>query len=258
MKLSDEDSNMLGLSSREKRILSALTKPLSPVKISSETNIPRTTINYILKQLVKRKLVQMTKLGKRNQYTATQEIDIRSEKKSVHLKVSDQSEFYIHIGIEDVIRAFYRIAQSNKNERVRAIQPNKSWKLVHLKLTPDQLISFNHAIIENKIIVDAVVQDNAYTLYRDELKLKKIVRNDVAKSLMNRMADYTTVPYRWFDYNAEIWIYSQTVFFINWDKCIGIEITNSDIMNIIKDMYEFVKAGGNKLDHNKAMQELLN
>lgn len=71
------------------------------------------------------------------------------------------------------------------------------------------------------------------------------------------MADYTVFPDNFFNHETEIWIFKTTTLIINWYEEVAIEITNAHMTKFFKDMFEFVKAGGRKLDHNKAIRELL-
>ena len=71
------------------------------------------------------------------------------------------------------------------------------------------------------------------------------------------MADYTVFSDEFFNYDAEIWIFKTTTLIINWKEEVAIEITNANMTGFLKDMFEFVKVGGSKLDHNKAMRDLL-
>ncbi len=179
------------------------------------------------------------------------------ERKGAQVKVSKASEFNVHVGLAEILPAHARIVSMNPKERVCAIQPNKSWMNLHKKLSPAQLISFNTAIRENNIIIEAVLQENVYKLYTAFFKKNPDMLREIAESFTDRMADYTLLPEEFLDYHTELWLFKTTVLFINWEEEVAIEIQNPDIMHFVKDMFEIIKRGGKKVDHNKAMRELL-
>jgi hypothetical protein len=118
-------------------------------------------------------------------------------------------------------------------------------------------VEFNEAIKKNNIILDGMLNKSAYNAYREEIKSNPKKHADAVKSLEGRMADYTVFPDEFFNYDSEIWIFKTTTLIINWHEEVAIEITNANMTGFLKDMFEFVKAGGSKLDHNKAIRELL-
>jgi len=263
--------DILGLSETEMKILEVLSTARGVQEIANLTEISRTGVNYCLKILRGKNLVFVVKQGKRRLYvgavpsqvssklqSAIDELTLASgDKKGARVKASKTSEFIIYSGIREIIPAHERIASMNKDERIRAIQPNKSWMNVHKKLGPRQLTRFNNAIKENGIIIDGILQADAYRKYGEFFRHDQESLDEVARSFSDRMADYTTVSEKFFNYNAEIWIYTDTVFIINWQEEVAIEIRNPDIMNFFRDMYEIVKESGQKIDHNQMMREIV-
>ena len=71
------------------------------------------------------------------------------------------------------------------------------------------------------------------------------------------MADYTLVPSEFFNVYSEIWIFSTTVIIINWHDEVAMEITNNQMMSFLRDMFEFVKIGGKKINHEEKLREML-
>jgi hypothetical protein len=181
-----------------------------------------------------------------------------SERKSVQIRLSKESQFTIHVGLPEVIDAYSRIASANKSTRIKAIQSNKSWNTIVEKLAPEQLIQFNKSVIDNDLIIDGILQDNYYDQYAEYLRHNpQEISTDTAKSLTGRMADYTLVPKQYFDVYSEIWIFNTTVIIINWYEEVAIEIINPEMMSFLRDMFEFVKLGGKKVNHEEAMRKVL-
>ena len=271
MKWGTESLNMLGLNETEVFVLDALTIAKSIFTISKETKLSRAGIKYCLEGLMQKGLVTSLKHGKRKLYIAITDLELRQKlqemtdslliengsKKGVRIKTSVQNEFIVHVGVSEIIPAYERIASVSKGERVKAIQSSKSWKDLLDKVSSKELIRFNNAIIDNQIIADGILQRNAYKLYGQLLQKDPQRLKESAKSLIGRMADYTFVPEQFFDQHAEIWIFKTTTLIVNWNEEVAVEITNANMTSFLRDMFEFVKVGGSKVDHNRAMKELL-
>jgi predicted transcriptional regulator len=260
---------ILGLSETEILILESLLEYRNVQKIAKHKELSRTGINYVLKNLIKKGLVFKKRVGKRNFYIAVSEnellkildqtnSEIRGEnKKGVKVKISKQDEFVVHVGINEIVPAYERIAFENKNERIRAIQHHKSWLDILKKLSGEQLANFNRAIIKNHLILDGMLNESAYEDYRKEIKENPEKNKEVIKSLEGRMADYTVFPDNVFNFHSEIWIFNSTTLMINWNEEVAIEITNENMTSFLKDMFEFVKMSGKKIDHNKMLKEII-
>jgi sugar-specific transcriptional regulator TrmB len=238
--------------------------------IAQESKVSRTGVNHVLKSLIRKGFVEFELVSKRRRYcaisqeqlitkikSALDQVDIRAKnKKGVRVKISQEDEFTIHVGAKEIIPAYRRIASENKNERVRAIQHHRSWNELIKKISPEQLVEFNEQIKKNHLIVDGMLNRSAYKAYKEEIKSEPRKNKSAIKSLEGRMADYTVFADEFFNYDAEIWIFKTTTLIINWHEEVAIEIINANMTWFLKDMFEFVKAGGSKLDHNQAMKEL--
>lgn len=272
MNWSNKSLSFLGLNETEIKILDVLSIALNHQDIAHAASIPRTTAAFITKNLMKKGLVLPVMHGKRFRYIALTEEQLSMrleqmlgemkstarERKGVQIRLSKESQFSIHIGTKEVIQAYLRIATANKDTRIKAIQGSKSWGSLLTKLSSDELIKFNQAVKDNKIIVDGIIGDNSYDDYREYLKMEAGANvKKAAESLTGRMADYTTVSKEFFDVYSEIWIFNTTVIIINWNEEIAVEITNREIMTFLRDMFEFVKVGGKKVNHEATMREVL-
>lgn len=272
MNWSNKSLTFLALGEEEIKILDSLRVVKSHKEISQETKIPRTTVAFITKKLIKKGLILPIKHGKRFLYISLNEEQLTAkiqqtlgemkttanERKGAQIRISKESQFTIHVGIKEVIEAYSRIASINKDTRIKAIQGYKSWITIVEKLTPKELTKFNQLIIDNNLIIEGILQENQYVLYSNYLKEHPQSANtDTAKSLTGRMADYTAVPPNFFDVYSEIWIFRTTAIIINWKEEVAIEITNQEMMVFLRDMFEFVKMGGKKVNHEEEMKKVL-
>jgi len=271
MNWSDISLRVLGLTPTEKAILEVLKTAKSIPEIVERTRLSRTGVNYCLKALYHKDLISSIKHGKRKLYIAVtwkelagklqhtiDDVQIENkDKKGLRIRTSLENEFIIHIGLKEIIPAYERIASMNKDERVKAIQHHRSYNELLEKITPKQLIRFNQAIIKNKIILDASLNSGAYKDYYEEIRRDPKKYQETVKSLEGRMADYTTFPDKFFNYDAEIWFFKTTTLVINWKEEVAIEITNHNMTGFLKDMFEFVKMSTQKIDHNQMMRNIL-
>lgn len=264
--------SLLGLNEKEVKILEALKTTKSHQEVATEINIPRTTTAFTIKNLVNKGLVLPVEYGKRFRYISLNETQLQSrlkrflgevsdavsKRKGAQIKISKESQFIIHVGLNEVIEAYSRIAALNKDTRIKAIQSYKSWITIVEKLGPDGLIKFNQFVRDNNLIIDGILQDKQYDWYGEYLKEHPQQEStDTAESLGERMADYTLVPSEFFNVYSEIWIFRTTVIIINWRDEVAIEITNDQMMGFLRDMFEFVKMGGRKINHEEKLREML-
>ncbi len=263
---------ILNLSDVEVSILNTLQDSHNIQEIAGITALSRTGINYAIKRLLKNELIHYHLQGKRKFYTAISAEDLMKKlastidniqiasvhKKGTKIKLSPKDEFIIHVSPGEIIPAFKRIAHELKNERVKAIQHHISFNDQVETVTPKQIEVFNQAIIRNKIIVDGLLNESAYADYAREIKNDPERFKKLNESLGGRMADYAVFPDNTFKHHAEIWFFKTTTLLINWKDAVAIEITNEDMTNLLRDMFEYVKQSSRKIDHNKFMRELLN
>jgi hypothetical protein len=208
----------------------------------------------------KRKLyvsVSVNTLAERIQETADTILLRQNRLHGVRVKISHENEFIIHVGANEIVPAYKRIASMNKNTRIKAIQHHRSWLELIDKVTPRQLVDFNQTIIRNKIILDGMLNESSYISYKKEIQQDLEKHKEIVESLKGRMADYTVFPDSLFDYDSEIWIFKNRCLIINWKEDVAIEISNQNMVGFISDMFEFVKMGGRKIDHNKIVEGLL-
>ncbi len=271
MKIQEKAAYLLGLTRLECSILEHLSEAMSIQQISSSIGFSRTGVKYALTSMKEKGFVQRIKYGKRHLYISISKDDLSRKiqeiadelllsgksLKGVRVKTSKRDEFIIHIGTEEILPAYKRIASMNKNERINAIQHHRSWVELTNRITPEQLIDFNNNIIKNNIILDGMLNESAYESYKKEIEKNPEKHKENVASLKGRMADYTVFPDKYFNFDVEIWMFKNTTLIINWKEEIAVEIINDSITFFLRDMYEFGKMSGKKIDHNKMVEGVL-
>lgn len=271
MKFDRRSRALLGLSRTEAAILSALDTPKNLQEISEKAAVLRTSVAYNLKNLMRRGLVSKRPHGKRHVYSAISSHDLSkglqstidrliladSVRKGVRVKTTIEDEFVIHVGPKEIVPAFSRIATEIRGARVKAIQHHRSFVDLVNVASKKQVVEFNQAIIKNRIILDGILNAGAYDSYYQEIKADPAGHLAQIQSLAGRMSDYSVFPDDRFDTSSEIWIFQKTTLVISWRDKVAIEITNRNVTDLLREMFEYVKQGCQKIDHNLLMRQLI-
>lgn len=264
-------NKILGLSAVETAIMTSLATPKTVQEIAKNTQLSRTGINYALQNLIDRQLVSIMPKGKRSLYSAISAADLQKLLDRAVNELANESgggaggvgikrkkdKFTIHVGKEEVIAAYKRIAYGNKNTRIRAIQHHRSWLELMDKITPRQLVAFNDTIRKNDLIIDGMLNASAYKAYQAEIKADAAKHQEAVKSLEGRMADYTIFRDDAFNYDTEVWIYKDTTVLINWKEDVAVEFTNASMTGFMRDLFAFAKAANQRINHHRALEAAL-
>ncbi len=271
MKFTKESSLLLGLSKKEYVILQVLedAEILTVAELSRKTHIPRMTLYPIIKRLAKRSFLHLSKKGHNTFIRTTNETERAAFEQTLRdlfkLERNDKTEVRVGslaceilTGRENIVKTYSSISQLSPFERVYAIQPNKSAVNVFKKMKLEKIAKVCQEIKDNKVIVDAILQDNSLGQWLKDLKMNKIDPKEVIKTLDafgGRMADTTYVPREYFDFDSEFWMYRDTLVIFNWKEEVVIKIRNSDIIGIFKHLYLLAKYAGRKADQNAMIQK---
>ncbi len=261
--------HVLGLDAKEKEILLSLRDPLSIQDLARKSPIPRTTLAYIIKKLVKRGFIEKVKLGKRHKYYSITQERLKSLLEGAHtmkikthnstsplISTLDSKKLFYHKGLVNIVRLQAEFLNSYENERVYAIQPNKSWLSLHSKVDDERVIHVNNIIRNNNLIIDAIIEHDAYQKFKKVTQSrKKFIR--LTKSFGDRMADYVSAPKGYLTDQVEMWLIKNSALFIDWQEEVAIKIVDAHMVNFLKDMFLLTKEQGQKIDHNQAIREVM-
>ncbi len=148
----------------------------------------------------------------------------------------------------------------NKHERLYIIQPNQSTEMVLRKYPFNELVEINNFIKDNKIIVEAVLHENAFDHFFETLKKEQKTGREIQamfQSFADRVADTTYISKELLDFKAEIYIMGPVALILNWEEEVAVEIKNPDMVGMLKGFFEFIKHYGRKVDQNPMIAKLL-
>lgn len=270
----EEESKLLGLTTKEKRLLDGLSAtPINVSDLARTTKIKRTSLYSLLEHLLDRGLASKTRLGRRWYWYATPAKQLQEKlfslaenhratdetrEHEVGIIASQESEYKIYRGKNKLITIYKELANLPRHSRLYGIQPNISVRTVLKHLPEKDLVIINESFKKRNIIVEALLQEDFLTAYADILKPKKKSGQDILQSYGNRLAITTYIPSGTLNFDSEILFYGNIVLFMNWQELVAIVIKNKDMVGIMKALFELAKLSGNRVDQNPQVERLLN
>lgn len=259
---------ILDISDEESRVFECLESPLNPTEISEKTKIPRTTINYFIKKMMDRGLIIKVKHGKRFLYAKntnenlsryTDELRVFFDSTLSILTVPYFDGLKVYKGIDSIMALHEKFLKAEpKYSRVKAVQPNQSFLNMFDNARIEQIIYLNKSISESGVILDAVIEDNAYKVYEDYWKLDPEGFERLNPTYLNRTPDYVTVPTGKISFSSELWIYFDSVVITNYKEKIAVVITNPDVKGLMEALYDSLKEFGKRINPIEAIENLQN
>lgn len=259
---------VLDISDEELHVFECLQSPLNPTELAKMTKIPRTTIAYFLKKMVNRGLVIKTRRGKRFAYTRngsenlsrlTDELRVFFDPSLSVLTIPYFDGLKAYKGISSIIALHQGLLKAEpKYSRVKVIQPNQSFLNMFDNATVEQVVSMNTVISESKVILDAVIEENAYQVYEEYWELDPEGFSRLNPTFTNRTTDYVTVPSGKISFSNELWIYFDSVVICNYKDKIAVVITNRETRGLVEALYDSLKESGRRINPIVAIESLQN
>ncbi|MCF7864891.1 MAG: hypothetical protein K9M11_00090 [Candidatus Pacebacteria bacterium] len=269
MFLSKENALLLGLDSNDLSIIKSLSKQKLVIsELSILSNIPRTSLYYILPRLEQRGFIKKRQ-EKKKIYWSTEKIeDVQKKyaslflqnkeitKKNLTVDISKSSALVLNQGNENVIQVFEDIAKMAPHSRFYGIQPEKSI-IGAITLNPiSEIIKFNRIVNSKKLIAEGIIHEKGTDSMVETLTKKEA--EELLKSFSNRSADTASLPAIFLkDTKAEIYLYEDKVAIVNWFEEFGVIIKNKDVFDLIKSMFDSTKYMLKKYDQNEKIARKL-
>lgn len=258
---------ILELSKEQLAVFSALDTLQNPTELAKKTGFPRTTIAYVLKGLIARGMAISHKRGKRLFYKKADTRKLLTLADEVRLLLDDSLMDVISLPSFDAIKVYTGVhamidlqtklmQDAPRHTRVKVIQPNKSFLAMFDTASVEEIIGYNKAISESKIILDAVVEDNAYEVYQKYWEVDPEGFERLNPSYLNRTTDYVAVKHGSIAFSSELWIYMDSIVIIDWTKKNAILITNRETRGLLEALYDTLKLQGKKVSHTTQIEKL--
>lgn len=241
----------LGLNRNETLILGLISK-YSSINISDlaqRAKVARTTLYTPLSQLIKRKLVVARKQGREKVFSlVAAQYPWQSREET-----SDNISFIK--GVESFLNLINKTVDINRGDRVRWIQPNGALRSLLEKSDLQDLIRLNKRIVSSGIIIEAVLEDNYFKVYKSIVGDNKF--KEVAKSFIGRPYEGYMVRSGILDEFTEIITFSQHAVLINWKNGEGFVTSKKDLIYFFNGYIDLVEGSSKKVDMTSLVKSYL-
>jgi DNA-binding transcriptional ArsR family regulator len=260
-----DELDILDLTLPEEKILVAISVQARHISdIASLTDLPRTSLLYILTKLRKRGLVKLLRRGKRAFYKSNFHSTLK-QLSSIHspshspLQTNEpdyrqaMNGVVIHEGVTAIMNIFERLADQPKNSRIYGIQPDNSINWALRKPHTDDWTRINTIIKEKSFIIEGIVHEKSVETILKEVGTKNAL--EIFNSFFGRLQDYAKIPDEFANVEAEFWSFGGSAFIVNWNTEVAIEIVDSDMVTLLLAMFSCVKELGQRYNQNEKMKQ---
>ena len=259
--LSDHHSNILGLTESERLIIHATTKMAKSItKLAGITEIPRTSLLYMLKKLENRGLVKQIRIGKRTRWKSVIEKPLRSLASAYARSVIDldinphmENGVILYSGMPALFSIFENLIHLPKYSRILALQPDNSLRHALRKNKVFEFLRINEAIKRQKFIVEGIVHERSVETVVKELGATSGTK--IFNSFIGRLEDYVKIPDEFANVEAEIWFFGGSAYLINWHQEIAIQFTDPHMIGLLNVLFSCVKELGQRYSQNEKMKK---
>jgi predicted transcriptional regulator len=263
MKFDHKSKEILGISAKEADILGTFADNSSAkvTFISQKTNIPRTTVEFLLKKLAKKGLVAKIKIA--NHYEWQKVNDTELAVKFRHLinnldiysevigKIEDKSLIIeVFQGEKKIIEAAEKILKFKTHERVYYIQSTTSAQYQTAHFAEQFYTNFQNKLKKSGIIMEVIAAEGILA-YFDKLS-KKGLESHLGRPIVSYL-----VPNQYVDFEADIIIHQNNVMIFNYKNESIVLMKNNLISAIMMNFFELIMAHSRKVDLNEYIKNLL-
>jgi len=256
------DLKILGLDEKEGLITKSLKDfgVMRPVDLAIKTGVKRTTVNFLLKKLSARGLVNKIKVKGHYEWQMCEESKIKKLIDGLYgyfnpnetegtIQIPPDIGIEIFKGKNNVMPAYEKILEDSYNHRFFSIQGNKSVYAIN-KLNKSYIKFIQNKFRKYKIILDGVIGESSL-LYIKNLGL------DELKIYQNRLVVCYISPDAIIDFDLDIIIFKKMIIMANFEKNLMLIIKNENIYNAIFNMLEAIKLVSRKIDLNAYIKNLI-
>lgn len=261
-------ARIFGFTTREMRVFMAVKEIDTGVSVSTvahKTKISRTTVGYMLRNMLQRGLIKRNGSGTRSLYQPLSAVEI--EEVMVSLRQAWQlpsvgivwqtvkSEVSVHSGGKALYLLWKEIASLPRYTRVRGIQPDKSFVLalehIHDQVTYDEVVEINRSIGRRKIIMEAIVHERSVDSITEVLKIQGNSPVPFLDTFRQRSADSAKLPDDFLDLPVEMYIFNDVVIIMYWPEEYAVRIKNNAVADFLRGLFEATKYLSDRYNQNE-------
>ncbi|MBD3359745.1 MAG: hypothetical protein GF365_03520 [Candidatus Buchananbacteria bacterium] len=263
MKLSTNNKKVLNLSDKEVKILNNLStkKSIKITSLAKLTLIPRTSVEFYLKNLKQRGFVKKIKVQNHFEWQRTEDSDLASKFRGL----IDNLDFYSEIigkiedksiiveifrGKEKILEAANKILKFNPAYRVYYIQCVASAKYQTENFPKQFTLEFHKRLKKSGIIMEVIAAQSIMS-YFDKLS-KKELKSHLGRPMINYL-----IADEFIDFNADLIIHNEMIIILNYENESVIFIKNKLLSNIFANLFQFLQNYTKKIDLNSYIRNLM-
>ena len=246
----------------------------TPLSISAGTKIARPTVYITLDALKGRGLINRYTLDGKKYWKVNNDseiIELLQNSKKFLLSTPSGSESYVgsksregsknndvlesivkvYRGKEEIKNLINHLFTNHKHERWQAIQGNRVSAGWYQIFGLDGINHVNELIKKNQMITDGIMP---HRWYKEEFDKYGI---SWAEGFMGRMAATSEIDQKYFDHDGQIFLFEDSAYLLALNEELVIEIKNSQIKSILKEMVHYITDNADKVDVNKELRRLI-
>ena len=246
----------------------------TPLSISAGTKIVRPTVYITLDTLKGRGLINRYTLDGKKYWKVNNDseiIELLQNSKKFLLSTPSGSESYagsksregsknndvlesivkVYRGKEEIKNLINHLFTNHKHERWQAIQGNRVSAGWYQIFGLDGINHVNELIKKNQMITDGIMP---HRWYKEEFDKYGI---SWAEGFMGRMAATSEIDQKYFDHDGQIFLFEDSAYLLALNEELVIEIKNSQIKSILKEMVHYITDNADKVDVNKELRRLI-
>lgn len=250
--------NLFAFSDHESSILalfSQIEHPLTPLEISRLCILPRASVYTTLESLKKRGLVSHKKINNKSKWVSVSRKDLNEklyEAKKIFNNYDSGTEdleqlprdslVKVHRGKDSIKNVLNDIFSNNKNLSLYTLQGRGSEESWATNFDSAEVSLYNDQAKKNKIISRNILEKGVL-----EKALQKFGKS-WAKSYIGRTSVAYEIEEEYINHSSQIWIIGNSLYLMNIYELTIIEIIDSDIVKMVKCLFNFVH------DHERAVE----
>lgn len=256
--------DILNFSPNEKKVFESLRKRINtPLLIAQATAIPRPTVYVTLDDLKFRGLVETHLVNGKKFWRLKTEQEIDEElyvakrflfnlpEGRKEIRSAGDSFVVIHRGKEAIHKLLQHVFKEHKNEKMYGLQGNTSTSAWEAVLPIPILNEINDSIKKNHILMHAVLEKGW------AIETAKKFGIEWARNFEGRTTSVHELSPEYMNYPTEIWLFKNSVYMFAPKEEIVVEIKNSDMVHMIKALFNFIQDHTRSIDINHVLREVL-
>ena len=246
----------------------------TPLSISASTKIARPTVYITLESLKSRGLISRYTVDGRRYWRVNSNSEIvellqnskkfllnsldgtdsyAGSKSSKSSKSDDALESIVKVyrGKEEIENLINHLFMNHKHERWQAIQGNKVSSGWYQIFGLDGINHVNELIKENQMITEGIIP---HRWYKEEFDKYGV---SWAEGFMGRMAATSEIDKKYFDHEGQVFLFEDSTYLLALNEELVIEIKNSQIKIVLKEMMHYITDNADKVDVNAELRRLI-